>query len=405
MAQNDFNIANQPFWNARADLNNAFAAIAGNSTGATAPTATFANMWWYDTTAGVMKKRNNADTAWEVFEPGGGITRSASDPAIDTNPAGGVGTVWLRITTGEMYCCTDATAGANIWVNIGDGTGGIPPISTVATGGVITNSGGYTIHTFSSSGVFEVTSLGSNDTVEYLIIAGGGSGASGFYSGGGGSGGYLTSTLSVAVQSYSITVGGGGAINTTYHANGNAGFNSVFSSVTSTGGGYGSGFTSVNAGGNGGSAGGGAGRSDASGTGGTATSSPSQGNDGGSTPSGANSRGAGGGGSGAVGVSVTGSLASSVGGTGGVGLASSITGSEIYRAAGGGGGSYFDSSVVSLGGNGGGGSGTGHSSSGPSATAATINTGSGGGGGNGETVSNGFSTAGASGIVIIRYQS
>jgi hypothetical protein len=43
-----------------------------------------------------------------------------------------------------------------------------------ATGGTITTAAGKTIHTFTSSGTFEVTS-GSGD-VEYLVVAGGGGG-------------------------------------------------------------------------------------------------------------------------------------------------------------------------------------------------------------------------------------
>ncbi len=32
------------------------------------------------------------------------ITKSTSEPTATTNPSGGVGTVYLRTTTGEMYC-------------------------------------------------------------------------------------------------------------------------------------------------------------------------------------------------------------------------------------------------------------------------------------------------------------
>ena len=55
-------------------------------------------------------------------------TKSASDPAIDTNPSGGVGTEWHNTTSGEVYICTDATAGANVWTNVGAGTGDVVPI-------------------------------------------------------------------------------------------------------------------------------------------------------------------------------------------------------------------------------------------------------------------------------------
>ena len=64
---------------------------------------------------------------------------------------------------------------------------------TVATGGSITTSGDYKIHTFNSSGTFEITNLGDDAEVEYLVIAGGGSGA-GERGGGGGAGGYRTAT-------------------------------------------------------------------------------------------------------------------------------------------------------------------------------------------------------------------
>ena len=52
---------------------------------------------------------------------GSGATISASSPTISTNPAGGVGTLWSNSTSGELYCCIVATAGQNVWINIGHG--------------------------------------------------------------------------------------------------------------------------------------------------------------------------------------------------------------------------------------------------------------------------------------------
>ena len=54
-------------------------------------------------------------------------TSSASDPVVSTNPSGGVGTEWHNTTSGEVYICTDATAGANVWTNIGAGSGDVQP--------------------------------------------------------------------------------------------------------------------------------------------------------------------------------------------------------------------------------------------------------------------------------------
>ena len=57
-----------------------------------------------------------------------GITKSASDPVVTTNPSGGVGSLWANTTSGEMFACTDATAGANIWTNVGGGDGDVIPV-------------------------------------------------------------------------------------------------------------------------------------------------------------------------------------------------------------------------------------------------------------------------------------
>lgn len=84
--------------------------------------------------------------------------------------------------------------------------------SNWATGGVITSSMGYTIHTFNSSGTFNI--LGSQSkNVEYLIVGGGGGGggAGGYGGGGGGAGGRLEGTILVSSpKSYIVTIGSGG---------------------------------------------------------------------------------------------------------------------------------------------------------------------------------------------------
>lgn len=64
MAQHDMNIANQGFPAFRSDLNDALAALVSTSSGATAPTTTFANQLWYDTTADTLKIRDESNAAW-----------------------------------------------------------------------------------------------------------------------------------------------------------------------------------------------------------------------------------------------------------------------------------------------------------------------------------------------------
>lgn len=64
MAIHDYVIANQNGANTRSDLNNALAAIVSNNSSATAPSTTYAFMWWADTAADILKQRNAADSAW-----------------------------------------------------------------------------------------------------------------------------------------------------------------------------------------------------------------------------------------------------------------------------------------------------------------------------------------------------
>ena len=268
----------------------------------------------------------------------------------------------------------------------------ITGIPFTATGGTITTSGAYTIHTFTSSGTFTPAIAG---TVDYLVVAGGGGG--GFEVGGaGGAGGFRTATgFSVAATGLTVTVGAGGAGRTSDGVP-PTGSDSVFSSITSLGGGGGG--SAVNPapannidGGNGGSGGSGAGRTGA--TAGTGT--VGQGNDAGEQYFIASQQAqGGGGGAGAVGADATASPYS--GGAGGAGLSSSYSGSAVTYAGGGGGGSYQGAS----GAGGAGGGGAGASTNGHSGVAATANTGGGGGGGGAGGTSGGN---GGSGIVIIRY--
>ena len=66
MSQHDFNIANQTSAASRTDINSALTALATLSSGATAPSTTYANMLWYDTANDVLKIRNEADSNWIV---------------------------------------------------------------------------------------------------------------------------------------------------------------------------------------------------------------------------------------------------------------------------------------------------------------------------------------------------
>ena len=64
MSQNDLVISNQTFPATRADITSALQALGSTNSGATAPTTTYANMMWYDTTNHILKVRAEANDAW-----------------------------------------------------------------------------------------------------------------------------------------------------------------------------------------------------------------------------------------------------------------------------------------------------------------------------------------------------
>jgi hypothetical protein len=268
--------------------------------------------------------------------------------------------------------------------------GTTPAIVPYATGGdTIMTDGTYWYHTFVSSGTFTPQKAISCD---YLVVAGGGgtfTGSSAGVGGGGagglrstvtatGGGGSLETALSLGTSAYTVTIGGGGAVNTN-------GSNSVFSTITSTGGGRGE-PTTGGGGGTGGSGGAGSDpNSGASGTAGAGTAN--QGYAGGA---GNGNGGGGGGGAGSVGA------AAGVSDNAGSGLQVAITGSSVYYAAGGqGGGGNSAAAKNGIGGRAESPLGSGNNTNG------VANTGSGAGGGWNSGAITGKS--GGSGIVIVRY--
>jgi hypothetical protein len=318
----------------------------------------------------------------------------AADSIIQTNRAA-LKLVYADATKGWLYVEES---------NIGD----LQKAGFVtATGGTITTSGDYKIHTFNSSGTFTVTDAGNplgSDTVDYLVIAGGG----GALNSGAGAGGLRESVpspaawpasplanpggaLPVSAQAYPVTVGSGGSggagLAPDLSNNGNP---STFSTITSAGGGASASGGPVGTGGPGGSGGGGANPGRAGGSGNVPSVSPPQGRNGGTGhPNGYPSEGTGGGG----GAGANGSNGGpGSGGSGGNGVSSSISGSSVTRAGGGGG---WGRSSSASGGSGGGGNG----GPGGSSTGGAANTGGGAGGDDGNP-----RKSGGSGVVIIRYK-
>jgi len=317
------------------------------------------------------------------------------------------------------FVYVDGTEG---WKNVQDSTSNVTGNDhVVATGGTITTCGDFKIHTFTADGCFAVTAA-PNPTkanVSYMVVAGGGGGGSNpnGNSGSGGAGGgfregrtpatpYTASPLvapaglPVSVQTYPITVGGGGA--TSSSCRGTQGSTSTFSTISSAGGAGGASGPPNNTGSDGGSGSGagGGGTATAGGSGNTPPVSPPQGNDGGtSRPAPGPSNDTASGGSGGAGSAGSPSPNGACGGAGGAHVNSSITTVDTEYSGGAGGTGVPGAQGTP----GGGGAGVSRQNS-PAitATAGTANTGGGGGGAFGPGTHCGG--AGGSGIVVIRYK-
>jgi hypothetical protein len=66
MANHDYVIDNQSAPSARSDINNVLQAIVTNNSGTSAPSVTYAGMWWLDTTNNYLKLRDKDNADWVI---------------------------------------------------------------------------------------------------------------------------------------------------------------------------------------------------------------------------------------------------------------------------------------------------------------------------------------------------
>jgi len=310
----------------------------------------------------------------------------------------------LRIREDSATTGNIRLVSSNVYIYDSDATG----LYSLASGGNITVTDGYKIHTFTTSNTFSISSLGKvGKTLEYLVVAGGGGGGGAqpveMAGAGGGAGGYLSGTVTLSTTgdlSVVVGAGGNGGIGNAGFATGGNGFkgsnssiiSSLSANVISLGGGGGRGYFNGDTTPLSGGSGGGGSNHPSSFPAGSGT--PGQGNPGGAgapgSPNGTSGGGGGAGGAGEIGVSSPYS-----GGYGGSGRYSTISGFNVAYAGGGGAGK---------GGVGRDGGGNGSPTGNGPGTAANVNTGGGGGGSStGPASGDIVGASGGSGIVIIRY--
>ncbi len=108
MAQHDYVIDNQAFPATRADINSVLQAIVSNNSGSSAPSTTFANQIWYDSSANILYIRNEDN--------------DANIPLLQLDQSGDVAATLATIIDVLDKSGTN-TAGTDLTIRAGAGTG------------------------------------------------------------------------------------------------------------------------------------------------------------------------------------------------------------------------------------------------------------------------------------------
>ena len=185
MAVHDYVISNGTGAAVRSDLNGALAAIVSQNSSATEPATMYAYQWWADTTAGLLKIRNAANSAWVTI----GTLASANLGLLPL--AGGTMTGVLAVTAGTAALPSIAVSGDPNTGIYSPGADQVA-ISTGGTGRLFVTSAGLvgvgtaapgsrlSVEAVSSDTTPLLTSLGSANGSEGAIFLRGGS-TGGFY--------------------------------------------------------------------------------------------------------------------------------------------------------------------------------------------------------------------------------
>jgi hypothetical protein len=168
MSQHNFEIANQGFPTFRGDLNNALQALASNSSGATAPSETYAYQFWYDTTANILKMRNAADTAWInifSFDQGAG-TWSVSGDFIVADKIAHIGDLNTSIRFPAADTFTVETGGSEAMRVTAAGVLLVGKLSAgIGTAGVELRQDGQIFNTVSANTCLTINRLSDDGTL------------------------------------------------------------------------------------------------------------------------------------------------------------------------------------------------------------------------------------------------
>src|SRR5512147_1392157 len=116
----------------RTGLNLSDEAAATDHEGSSEPSVTYKFMRWRNDTSKIVKRRNAANSAWEIIENYGATT----DPTTGDDSADGYirSSLWINTSGNKVFFCSNPAAGAAVWVQAG-GAGGTQVFGTIAVAG------------------------------------------------------------------------------------------------------------------------------------------------------------------------------------------------------------------------------------------------------------------------------
>ena len=142
MAQHDYVIDNQSFPATRTDLNNVLQAIVSNNSGTSAPSTTFANQIWYDSSANILYIRNednDANIPLLQFDQSADVAATLAT-VIDILDASGTNQAGTALTI-KAGAGTGTGAGGAIILQTADGGSSGSSVNSHATVVTITDDG------------------------------------------------------------------------------------------------------------------------------------------------------------------------------------------------------------------------------------------------------------------------
>ena len=194
MAQHDYVIDNQAFPATRADLNSVLQAIVTNNSGSSAPSTTFANQIWYDSSANIIYIRNeDNDANIPLFNlDQSNDVASLLATIIDIADASGTNTAGTDLTI-RAGASTGNAAGGSIKLEVADGGSSGSSVnahataltvlddkkvlvgksaSDIATAGIELKDNGQLTATVDGSNPAELNRLSSDGAVLKILQAG-----------------------------------------------------------------------------------------------------------------------------------------------------------------------------------------------------------------------------------------